>query len=726
MKPITDLQLSEVMERNVNTVEVNSTVPELIEKIQKNPSSVVVVIEKTIPVGIFTERDLVRLFHSKVTENLLVKEIMSKPVASVSASLSFRSAYIQLCLNRLRHIVVQDEGKVIGVATERDFLGHMGLELFKNVRSLFDLIDKSVSKIPASTSVIDAVDLMIQTKRGCVIVTDGNKLGIFTEQMAPCVLAREQQKKNLTLADVMFTSKEITLDAHISDVISQLVNERIGYVIVTNSDGTLLGTINQSNILESVRAAVYGEMATRQLVEDELLRLEAQLEATLEQTPNVAVQWYDQEGNIHYWNHASEALYSWTAQEAIGKNINVMLPNKKEYQEFHHILNEVKLSGKTVGPNEFSKHDLHGKLHWVESTIFPIPGENNNESYFVCMDIDITKRRQIEKQLIKYQANLEQLVKKRTQELYHQKQKAEQANKSKSTFLAIMSHEIRTPMNAIIGMTDLALKTDLSLKQKGYISKANSSAKALLDIINDILDYSKIEAGKMEIENVNFSLYRVIESTINLVKLKSEENSIKIKVNSKNNVPEMIKGDPIRLGQIILNLLSNAVKFSPYNSEVNLTIKVKQEEHDNLVLLFSVSDSGIGMTPEQQQIIFQSFTQADESTTRQYGGSGLGLSITKQLTDLMEGKIWCESKKDLGTTFYFTTKVKRLSLDSIDSLKLNDEKADSLSAIEKLKHSKILLVEDNEINQELVCELLKMNEIEVVTANNGMEALAVI
>lgn len=409
MIPLSNLRLSDVMDRHIFSVTPECTLGSMVERMKLEPVSHVVVLDDHKAVGMLTERDLVRLLHQRFDRSRPVREFMSVPLAIVPGDLGFRSAYIQLCLSRLRHLVVVDtDGALIGVAAERDFLGQLGMELFQSVRSLRDVIDRSVPQLPPTLPVAEAVDLMIHEKRGCVVVTEGNRfVGLFNEQQIPSVLARHDDGSPVPLGEVMLTAvAPLTETASIAEVMEQMVAERIGHVAVVDIDERVIGTVAQTRLLENVRTAVYAEMATRQLVEDQLLQVESQLEATLEHTPNVAVQWYDCDGAVHYWNHASETIYGWTAVEAVGKTLDQLMLPAKEFGKFKGMLAEIESTGKTVGPIEHSMRHRDGSQRWVESTLFPIPGDNPDESFFVCMDVDISERKQVESQLRERESNL--------------------------------------------------------------------------------------------------------------------------------------------------------------------------------------------------------------------------------------------------------------------------------------------------------------------------------
>jgi len=312
--------------------------------------------------------------------------------------------------------------------------------------------------------------------------------------------------------------------------------------------------------------------------------------------------------------------------------------------------------------------------------------------------------------------SLEAKVIKRTQQLLLEKQKAEESTKIKSEFLATMSHEIRTPMNGILGMSYLTLQTPLNEQQEDYVMKIEQSAKSLMTLINDILDFSKLEASKLTISNVEFNLFLLLQELINVLKIEANKKDLEI-ILEYNIINHNFYGDSLRITQILTNVISNAIKFT---NKGNIKISISNTSVNHYQ--FSISDTGIGITKEELSKLFKSFSQADSSTTRKYGGTGLGLIISKQLTELMNGKIWVESEKDVGSIFHVEIELKVLNTPlHIDGL---DKHTPTLD-INTLENSKILLVEDNVINQEIILGLLENSSIQIDIANNGKEAIEI-
>jgi len=357
-----------------------------------------------------------------------------------------------------------------------------------------------------------------------------------------------------------------------------------------------------------------------------------------------------------------------------------------------------------------------GEIVYTNLTVACIRAETGDVLNVLASFQDITERKKMDNDLherIKELDEAQSAMLNMMEDLDEEKAKAEEATRAKSDFLANMSHEIRTPMNAVIGMAHLASKTELTPKQQDYLNKIQSSANSLLGIINDILDFSKIEAGKLDMEAVEFDLLETLDNVANVITVKArEKENLEVLFSLDPQVPNFLVGDSLRLNQILVNLGNNAVKFTE-QGEIVLSARVTERLDDKVTLQFSVRDTGIGMTAEQQAKLFQAFSQADTSTTRKYGGTGLGLTISKRLVNLMGGEIWTESEPGHGTTFNFTAQfglgkatVKRRFEPSPD-----------------LKGLKVLVVDDNATSREILQDILESFTFEVYLAASGKEAL---
>ncbi|MDH4129938.1 MAG: response regulator, partial [Spirochaetota bacterium] len=374
-------------------------------------------------------------------------------------------------------------------------------------------------------------------------------------------------------------------------------------------------------------------------------------------------------------------------------------------QKVNHFLNNLKANKKSDTIEHRIIHK-NNSIRWVSNTCTVTRNENGNITRLTGFILDITKRKEYEEDLKKA------------------KEEAEAANRAKSEFLASMSHEIRTPMNGIIGMTDILFDTPLNSEQREYLQIVKSSTNSLLTIINDILDFSKIEAGKMDLEPIIFNIRDSINYAIKTITQQVWEKGLSLQYDYSPDTPNVLLGDPTRLKQIILNLLTNAIKFTSKgyiklhvepDNNINNSIKNNKE----IILHFFVSDTGIGIPPEKQKIIFESFTQADNSITRKFGGTGLGLTISKQLVEMMNGKIWVESVLNRGSTFHFTAHF------GIPEQVLSGQN-NLLQEPINIKGMSILVVDDNNTNQSVFKETLNRWEVQARVVNNAQSALNIL
>ena len=405
----------------------------------------------------------------------------------------------------------------------------------------------------------------------------------------------------------------------------------------------------------------------------------------------------DNNGVVTFANPAAYEMLGYAEDEFVGKAMHAQVhhtyPDGRQFPREECAMYRTSQDGtaRTVDTEVLWRKD--GSAIPVEYSTTPVVKDDQLVGTVVTYR-DITERKASEKAILEA------------------KEMAEEATKAKSDFLANMSHEIRTPMNAIIGMSHLALQTDLDKKQPNYVEKVHRAGENLLGIINDILDFSKIEAGKMSVESIDFRLEDVMDNFANLVGLKAEDKGFEFLFDIAPSMPTALIGDPLRLGQILINLGNNAVKFTD-RGEIVVGGEVVNQTEDGVELHFWVRDSGIGMTPEQLGKMFQSFSQADASTTRNYGGTGLGLAISKSLVEAMNGRIWVDSEFGKGSTFHFHV---RLGVQK-EPMPRRMFRADELLGV------RVLVVDDNASAREILAAMAKNFGLEVDVARDGLQAL---
>lgn len=575
-----------------------------------------------------------------------------------------------------------------------------------------------------------------------------------------------------------------------------------------------------------------------------------QLSATLENTPEVAVQWFDDKGRVIYWNRASERLYGWTAAAAAGKTLDKLMFSREQAASFLEVIALIAASGKPVGPVEFQVRTRDEQARWIEASIFSIPGDSPDELIFVCMDVDVTQRKLAQKELAefnrdfetflnqttdfvyfkdangrfrfcsqtladitghrhwrdligkhdrdifpsetaqlyaeaeypvfaegrpllghiekyaatggqigyvetskwplfdedhktvglfgisrditermrneeelrRYRQHLEKLVASRTEELAHAKEAAETANVAKSAFLANMSHEIRTPLNAITGMAHLIRRAGLDGEQLARLDRLELAGEHLLEIINAILDLSKIEAGKFSFEVVPLRVETIVANVASILRDRAQAKGLDL-VAEAGDVKETLLGDSTRLQQALLNYATNAIKFTEAGRVV-LRVSRVDDNADGVLLRFAVEDTGVGIAPEHLARLFSAFEQADNTITRRYGGTGLGLAITRKLADMMGGDAGAVSVPGQGSTFWLTVRLQRApggESARADELIRFDDAAELLRR--DYAGRMVLLVEDEMINREVALAMLDEVGLVADVAEDGQIAV---
>ncbi len=457
----------------------------------------------------------------------------------------------------------------------------------------------------------------------------------------------------------------------------------------------------------------------------ERVRAEEQLRKfyrAVEQSPNSIVI-TDLEGRIEYVNQAFEEVSGYSRSEALGQNPRILQSGKTPKEVFNALW--LTLTRGDLWEGEFSNRRKNGEIYFEFARIAPIRQSDGRISHYLAVKEEITEKKHTAEELEQYRHHLEELVEERTQQLEQARAAAEFASQAKSVFLANMSHEIRTPMNAIVGLTHLLQRLPHNDDESDKLNKIADSAQHLLSIINDILDISKIEAGKLSLEQTVFSISKVLHSVENLVldRVRSKGLGFVVDTDSALSAEQLFLGDPTRLTQALLNYVGNAVKFTDKGQVTVATYRIK-EQADAVFVRFEVHDTGVGIAPEALVRLFQAFEQADSSTTRQFGGTGLGLTITRRLAELMGGEVGVESQPGQGSLFWFSAWLKKAPAEAQESLR-NPlvTQAPEQYLTQHHRGARILLCEDHPVNQEVAMELLGDVGLSVCLAENGQQAL---
>jgi len=446
---------------------------------------------------------------------------------------------------------------------------------------------------------------------------------------------------------------------------------------------------------------------TEELKKSEQLR---KLSLAVEQSPNCVVI-TDAEGVIEYVNQAYNRVSGYTADEAVGRKAGMQKSGLTPESTYAMLWTTLKAG--RIWKGEFINRRKNGEIYTDSVTISPIRQEDGRISHFLSIQEDVTEKKSIGEELDRYRHHLEELVIERTSQLAAAKESAEVASRAKSAFLANMSHEIRTPMNAIVGLTYLLKRNSHDPAQQDKLDKIADAARHLLSIINDILDISKIEAGKLVLDLADFDLNDIVSNVCSLVAERAQAKGLELVVDVSPDLLRGLRGDPTRLLQALLNYAGNAIKFTERGSVV-IRARAEEESEQDMLVRFEVQDTGIGIDPKDLPRLFQTFEQADVSTTRKYGGTGLGLTINRRLAELMDGQVGVTSEPGKGSLFWFTARLGKPAHPI------------SQKVCTGMQGRRALVVDDLPEARYVLADMLRVQGMEVETADSGEAAIEAI
>ena len=482
-------------------------------------------------------------------------------------------------------------------------------------------------------------------------------------------------------------------------------------------DGSLAWVeVSTARTEEGGTVGVIRDVTRQKLAQDELARLSI----VASSTDNMVII-TDAQGRTEWVNRAFTELTGHTLADIAGRKPGDLLQSDQTDPQAVARIAQALREGRSVR-EELLNRTKDGREYWVALQITPVVDARGRIERFVSVQVDITERKRQERVILEHNAQLEERVRARTSELARAKELAEAATMAKSQFLANMSHEIRTPLNAIIGLSHLCLATTLQPRQQDYLAKIEQAGQSLMRIVNDILDFSKIEAGSLDLESAPLRLSDVTDRVLALLGETARAKDLELTVDIAQAVPEVLVGDALRLEQVLLNLCGNAIKFT-HRGSVRLVIDTVAVDDETVELAFEVRDTGIGIAAEQSKRLFQAFSQADSSTTREFGGTGLGLAICKRLVERMGGRIGVRSAPGTGSTFFFNLRLGRQVPRGLGSAASHPDEVELEAMRRRHQGARIMVVEDNAFNQQVVREMMESVGAEVVVATSGREAL---
>ena len=719
-------EISEIMSTDVAGVQRDAAVAHAVEIMASRHISCVVVLDGAEVVGVFTERDLITrvvALHKNPAQTR-IEQVMTSPIVSRNPDYSVHSAGRIMETANIRRLIVTEGKKLCGIVTQTDILKVVRKKLYDEEENNKELLEKSDGNIYT-------IDL------------DGK-----ITYVNPAFMKLLEVEQTDELIDQPFLPDKFMVDTEDRD---QLLTElRSGTVkkkelALKTADGRRIDVLLFSTLTKNARHEVNGiqgilydisvnkELDALKLAEEALEERKEELQIILDSVPAL-IFYKDKENRIMRANKAMAKVVGMSVKDIVQKSCFELFPETAE--DYWSNDKDVIESGEPKYGIIETMNTVAG-LRWLQTDIIPYKDRQGNIIGVIAFSVDITERKQAEEALLKAKeqtekskVQLEEVNLKLEAAVHranHLAQQAVAADRAKSEFLANMSHEIRTPMNAIIGFSVLLAEEDLTDEQRHHVGIIVESGKNLLQLINDILDFSKIEAGKLDIEITDCSLDQLLAVIESLLRPQAIEKGLDFRILQCSPLPEQIRTDPVRLRQCLINLVNNAIKFTD-KGHVYINVSL-EEAQDNARICFEVEDTGIGITPDKQQLVFEAFMQADGASTRRFGGTGLGLAITRQLAQLLGGGLALRSRQGKGSIF--TLKIdagvdvkSQQLLDKYQFVSRINEKtpASQISEWDRF-FGRILVAEDSQTNQMLINLLLERLGLEVTIAEDGKEAV---
>lgn len=586
------------------------------------------------------------------------------------------------------------------------FIESKSLELYESNAKLLKLNENLEQEVKRRTTKIEEKEkqfkALVENATDIIFTIDLNGLFTYVNPVAQKISGYKEQDLLLMRFDALID------DSHKNDVILHYQNQINNSHEISNLDfpirsknGELIWINQKARLIQGDNGPKEFVVISRDITEikaaNELVKESEEKYRGIIENLKLGILEVDNDDKIIKAYPQFCSLFGYSEDELISKSPIELLLDESS-QEIMKQQNLERIKGKS-GAYEVPLIKKNGDVAWVIISGAPFNGIDGKPKGTMGIHLDISERKKMES------------------DLREAKLKAEELNKVKEMFLANMSHEIRTPMNAIVGMSELLEQTNLDQSQTSYLSAISSSSKNLLIIINDLLDFSKIDSGKLSLEVVGFNLNKLINKTAETVSLKADENGVDVICKVDKNLPITLKGDPTRLGQVLLNLLSNAVKFT-INGSVMLSVNLVKKENNKYWVEFTVKDEGIGISKEELTTIFKDFSQAKDSTSRLYGGTGLGLSISQKIVHLMDGDLTVRSELNNGSEFLFT-----IELEEVDFEDIVNESNDNYVIKSNFRQRNILLVEDNPVNSLMAKTILEKWNCKIDLAENGIESI---